>query len=601
MTITRWDSMKAFSTLEIMEVSVPPHVRHAMLNDDIVEARAYQLEAVDEALSSSMLLVMPTAAGKTAVIWMMISEKLAKGGRGIMIAPTVGLVEQHIRSMRDVLKLEDEIISITGQIPPSKRSGKWTEARLIIATPKVVVNDVRNGVLDLSDFSILIVDEAHHCTGEHAMAQVCDHYISDNGDPHILGVTASPGHRPENVREICNRTGAVRIHIRNSGEEMLRGYLSELEVREITVIVPEEMVQLSEPFKIWQRGIVDRERRLGRYIMPGMINFSGLSNAMDRAKSAIGRGEASGYQSVSQIAIAMRLHHLINCLMSQGVSASREYLDRLEDEESGGKKSVRDFLRDARIRDLRGKLMEMDEIHSKIGAVRRMVRERIRRDPESRIIVFANYRDTVASLEFSLEGLEGVSPVRFVGQSSRGGRKGLSAKEQVGRLDEFREGDANVLLATSIGEEGLDIPSADLVIFYEPVSSEIRTIQRRGRTGRKRLGEVIVLIAEGTRDEGARAAALRREENMQRAVHRVRRSLPRAHHSDLSNLESFSVISDGTVIDSADFVKSEREGRRTPMSETDGTRSVNSVKEARSMPSESLRPRGQYGLEDFQD
>ena len=88
---------------------------------------------------------------------------------------------------------------------------------------------------------------------------------------------------------------------------------------------------------------------------------------------------------------------------------------------------------------------------------------------------------------------------------------------------------------------------------------------------------------------------------MQRAVHRVRRSLPRAHHSDLSNLESFSVISDGTVIDSADFVKSEREGRRTPMSETDGTRSVNSVKEARSMPSESLRPRGQYGLEDFQD
>ena len=88
---------------------------------------------------------------------------------------------------------------------------------------------------------------------------------------------------------------------------------------------------------------------------------------------------------------------------------------------------------------------------------------------------------------------------------------------------------------------------------------------------------------------------------MQRAVHRVRRSLPRTHHSDLSNLESFSVISDGSVIDSANFVKSERESRRTSMSKTDGTRSVNSVKEARSMPSESLRPRGQYGLEDFQD
>ena len=593
--------MKAFSTLAIMEASVSPHVSHDMLNDGIVEARAYQLEAVDEALNSSMLLVMPTAAGKTAVIWMMISEKLSGGGTAIMIAPTVGLVEQHIRSLREVLNLDDEIVSVTGQIPPAKRVEKWNGARLVVATPKVVVNDASNGVVDLSDFSVLVVDEAHHCTGDHAMAQVCDKYISENLDPHVLGVTASPGHRPETVREICSRTGALRIHIRNSGEEMLSGYLSELEVREITVIVPEEMIRLSEPFKIWQQGIVDRERRLGRYVMPGMINFSGLSNAMDRAKSAIGRGEASGYQSVSQIAVAMRLHHLINCLMSQGVSASREYLDRLEDEESGSKKTVRDFLRDIRIRELRTNLAEMDEIHSKIGAVRRMVRERIKRDSKSRIIVFANYRDTIASLETSLEGLKGITPIRFVGQSSRGSRKGLSGREQVRRLDEFRNGNANVLLATSIGEEGLDIPSADLVIFYEPVSSEIRTIQRRGRTGRKRLGEVIVLIAEGTRDEGAKAAALRREDNMLRAVHRVSRSLPRTHHSDLSNLTGFSVVSEGIVIDSVDFVKSQREERRTSISEADKTISENSVVKPGSLPSESIRPRGQYGLEDFQN
>ncbi|MAE97865.1 MAG: hypothetical protein CL965_02055 [Euryarchaeota archaeon] len=593
--------MKAFSTLAIMEASVSPHVSHDMLNDGIVEARAYQLEAVDEALNSSMLLVMPTAAGKTAVIWMMISEKLSGGGKAIMIAPTVGLVEQHIRSLREVLNLDDGIVSVTGQIPPAKRVEKWNGARLVVATPKVVVNDASNGVVDLSDFSVLVVDEAHHCTGDHAMAQVCDKYISENLDPHVLGVTASPGHRPETVREICSRTGALRIHIRNSGEEMLSGYLSELEVREITVIVPEEMIRLSEPFKIWQQGIVDRERRLGRYVMPGMINFSGLSNAMDRAKSAIGRGEASGYQSVSQIAVAMRLHHLINCLMSQGVSASREYLDRLEDEESGSKKTVRDFLRDIRIRELRTNLAEMDEIHSKIGAVRRMVRERIKRDSKSRIIVFANYRDTIASLETSLEGLKGITPIRFVGQSSRGSRKGLSGREQVRRLDEFRNGNANVLLATSIGEEGLDIPSADLVIFYEPVSSEIRTIQRRGRTGRKRLGEVIVLIAEGTRDEGAKAAALRREENMLRAVHRVSRSLPRTHHSDLSNLTGFSVVSEGIVIDSVDFVKSQREERRTSISEADKTISENSVVKSGSLPSESIRPRGQYGLEDFQN
>ena len=577
-----------------------PYVSHALLSEGLVEARAYQLEAVDEALTTSMLLVMPTAAGKTAVIWMAIANKLSEeNGRVILIAPTVGLVDQHLRSIREVLSLEEEAVSITGQIPPSNRVGLWDSSRLIIATPKVVVNDVKNDVLKLSEFSLLVIDEAHHCTGEHAMAMVCDYYISSNSSPHILGATASPGHRPDTVREICTRTGASRIHIRNSDEEMLKGYLSELEIREISVRVPEEMKELAQPFVIWQQGIVDRQRRLGRYILPGMISFAGLSSAMDRSRSAIGRGEVSGYQSVSQIAIAMRLHHLINCLLSQGVSASREYLDRLENGDDSSKKTVRDFLRDPRVRDLSDKLEGMVEIHSKIGAVRRMIRERLRRDQGSRVIVFANYRDTIASLESSLEDLDSVKAVRFVGQSARGGRRGLSPKDQVSVLDEFRNGGANVLLATSIGEEGLDIPSADLVIFYEPVSSEIRTIQRRGRTGRRRLGEVIVLIAEGTRDEGAKAAAVRREENMQRAVHRVRRSLPRVHHSDLSNLVRFSVVGEGFLLPANEFVISEREKRRSQISKTDLTPADIDDKSAKNLPSERIRPRGQYGLDDF--
>ncbi len=88
---------------------------------------------------------------------------------------------------------------------------------------------------------------------------------------------------------------------------------------------------------------------------------------------------------------------------------------------------------------------------------------------------------------------------------------------------------------------------------------------------------------------------------MLRAVHRVSRSLPRTHHSDLSNLTGFSVVSEGIVIDSVDFVKSQREERRTSISEADKTISENSVVKSGSLPSESIRPRGQYGLEDFQN
>ena len=239
---------------------------------------------------------------------------------------------------------------------------------------------------------------------------------------------------------------------------------------------------------------------------------------MERANSAVRRGESDAYRSMTQIALAMTLHHLINHLLCQGTAAARQFLDRKAGSEDVEKKSTKNLLRDARIRSLRKSLAEIGEIHSKVGAVRRLVRDRLRRDEEARIIIFATFRDSVGALEKALTGLLDCRPIQFIGQSRKSSAGGLTPKQQVARIEEFRSGSANVLIATSVGEEGLDIPTADLVIFYEPVPSEIRTIQRRGRTGRHRDGDVVVLIAEDTRDEGARAAALRKEENMHRAV-----------------------------------------------------------------------------------
>jgi Fanconi anemia group M protein len=157
-----------------------------------------------------------------------------------------------------------------------------------------------------------------------------------------------------------------------------------------------------------------------------------------------------------------------------------------------------------------------------------------------------------------------------------------------------------VLVATSVGEEGLDIPSADLVIFYEPVSSEIRTIQRRGRTGRRREGEVVVLIAEGTRDEGARAAAVRKEEFMHKSVRRVGRKLARGPHTDLSNLGRFEVVRDGHSIPAAEFVLDVRERHRARLARSDDTvASEQGRQAAATLPPGNFRPTGQVGLEHF--
>ena len=76
-----------------------------------------------------------------------------------------------------------------------------------------------------------------------------------------------------------------------------------------------------------------------------------------------------------------------------------------------------------------------------------------------------------------------------------------------------------MLVATSVGEEGLDVPSTDMVIFYEAVPSEIRSIQRKGRTGRSGSGRIVVLVTKGTSDETYRWVSQARERAM---IHGIR-------------------------------------------------------------------------------
>ena len=577
-----------------------PSVVHPNLKEGVLEARAYQLEGVAESSQSSTLLVYPTAGGKTAVAVMAMAETLHRHtGAIVIIAPTVGLVDQHQKTISEWLVSDFTSVSLTGSTPPKKRENVWKTSRIVVTTPQIYRNDVLSGLIVPSDISLLIIDEAHHAVGNHAMALSADLHIAKGGE-RILAMTASPGFSRDHIRSICNRLSIDRIHLRSSDDPMMKEYLSDLDIVEIRVEIPKELLELAAPIRGWQRSIVDVERRLGRYVHEGAIGYAGLSSAMERAQSAIRRGDGTGYASVSRIALAMTLNHLINHLLSQGVAAAREFLRRKSADLDLKKKSSRDLLKDRRIRSLIQKLEHMREVHSKIGSVRRLVAERLRRNNDGKIIIFATYRDTVSAIHQALSDISGANPVRFVGQANRG-ESGLSSGEQIETINSFREGRYNVLVATSVGEEGLDIPSADLVIFYEPVGSETRTIQRRGRTGRRRQGDVVVLIAEGTRDEGAVSASLRRELAMKRSIHSVRRGLT-SGPIDYSLLDSFNVSRDGEFTKADSFISEERSRHAAHLSEE--RNSVTFIEDEEdsvlslSDPS-SFRPRGQFGLEDF--
>ncbi|HDM67310.1 MAG TPA: Hef nuclease, partial [Thermoplasmatales archaeon] len=212
---------------------------------------------------------------------------------------------------------------------------------------------------------------------------------------------------------------------------------------------------------------------------------------------------------------------------TQGVEAVRRYFSRLREEanKKSGSKSTRQLVKDPEFIEAMAHVNSLSMDHPKLEAVKEIVEEQFRMKPDSRVIVFTHFRDTSATVTKVLSSVKGVKPIRFIGQSSKEGEKGLTQKQQAEIIEKFKEGVYNVLVATSVAEEGLDIPSTELVVFYEPIPSEIRNIQRRGRTGRKMPGRIVILIAKGTPDEGYYWASRRRERQMQMDLKLLRERL----------------------------------------------------------------------------
>ena len=123
-------------------------------------------------------------------------------------------------------------------------------------------------------------------------------------------------------------------------------------------------------------------------------------------------------------------------------------------------------------------------------------------------------------------------------------------------------------------------------------------IQRRGRTGRKKQGDVAVLIARETMDERALLSSRKKEEYMYKSVRRVARRFP-SSISNLRNISDFSVIINGNKQNIREYVNHEKDKFRTELSIVDNSLDIQVGEENRKLPPQKFRPDGQTGLEQF--
>ncbi|TLZ52398.1 MAG: DEAD/DEAH box helicase [Methanobacteriota archaeon] len=514
------------------------YVEHPLLRRQAIEERAYQVNIAATCLERSTLVVLPTGMGKTVIAALVVAETLKrKGGRVLFLAPTKPLVEQHAAYLRDVL-LAGEVASFTGEKPPEDREYEWRTSKVVCSTPQVIENDLRYERISLEDVPLIVFDEAHRAVGDYAYVDVARAF-RERGDGLALGITASPGSQVEKILEVCGNLGITGVEIRTEYDPDVTPYVHGTEVERIPVEVTEETTRMRDLFRAALDEQIASLRNLGYLQDAPRPSTKDILAAGRQIRAELDSGRKSGptFRAATVQALAMKINHAIELVETQGLETLKNYVGRMKGE--GGSRADRAFRAHTKIAEALAMAASADKEHPKVRRALWAVREQFIKKADSRVILFTHYRDMATVMERELAKLPGIRPARFVGQASRAGDEGLTQKEQGDILDKFRAGEVNVIVATSVAEEGLDIPQVDLVVFYEPVPSEIRTIQRRGRTGRRYEGRVAVLVTKDTRDEAYMYSARRKERKMHAELDRLRRELKQKIFVGLPGGETF--------------------------------------------------------------
>jgi Fanconi anemia group M protein len=504
------------------------YVDHPLVKPGVVEARAYQVNIARTCIDRSTLVVLPTGMGKTIVAVLVIADVLDKGkGKVLFMAPTKPLVEQHAAFIRRMTTVEDVVV-FTGEKSPEDRELDWRENRVIVSTPQVIRNDIQNGRYDLDEIALIVYDEAHRAVGNYAYVHVAA--AQEPMRTLSLGMTASPGTKGDDILQMCDTLHIEGVEIRSPDDVDVKPYMHDINVHRVFVNVPVHMAPVIDDLRRIMRHATKKLSALGLVRRSDQVTMKELLAAQKRISAQLSsqaKPPPQLYHAATAAAQAMKVAHALELAETQGAPVLESYLDRLETEadKKGASRADKGLINDPIFQRMAKRVRLVKEDHPKAEELERIVAQQFTKDPDSRVIVFCHYRDNAELVSRRLSAMEGIHSVRFVGQATKGLDKGLTQKEQVGLIEDFKKGVYNVLVATSVAEEGLDIPSTDLVVFYEPIPSEIRTIQRRGRTGRARAGEVSILITRGTRDEAYTYSAKAKEDKMHRELDRLRKRL----------------------------------------------------------------------------
>ncbi|KAF8640347.1 hypothetical protein AX17_000019 [Amanita inopinata Kibby_2008] len=492
--------------------------------------RDYQFNIAKRCLFENTLVALPTGLGKTFIagVVMLNYYHWFPEGKVVFVAPTKPLVSQQIDACHKSCGIPGtDAAELTGAISRAVRAKYWQAKRVFYMTPQTLVNDLVTENCNVQDIILLVIDEAHRATGGYAYNQAVRFLMAKNPHFRILALTATPGSNPEAVQDLIDGLHISHVEIRDENSLDLREYVHEKKIEQHVIRVDGDIDRVKDLLARLMDTLIQPLKKRG--ILYGVDPVT-LHPYMPQAKmQSLRRDQRWAFGPLSKLSsLARAMGYLLEGTMGMCYT----YLHQVAQSDKGGNHSgeeggtgvqtkkgstkaktkwrndphfqalmaeienqhSRGFSRHPKLEELRvlliqffGERMDGDRNGREVGE-----------QGASKAMVFVTFREAVDEIVQLLNEQQPlIRASKFIGQGvDKHGKKGMAQKEQLEIIRKFKANEFNVLVATSIGEEGLDIGEVDFIICYDAQKTPIRMLQRLGRTGRKRAGIVHVLLAE---------------------------------------------------------------------------------------------------------
>jgi len=498
--------------------------------------REYQFDIVKSCLFQNTLVCLPTGLGKTliAAVVMYNFYRWYPQGKIVFMAPTKPLVGQQIEACFNIMGIpQEDTMEMTGSVNVAKRAEGWKEKRVFFLTPQVMSNDLSRGLFPARDVKLLVVDEAHKAQGEYAYCLVARELARTGSNFRVMALSATPGNDIEAVKYMLTSLYISYIELRSEDSPDVTPYTHERKLEKIVIPMSEEILEIKRKFleimEIYTKRLSTAGAIRGSHEPTNFTKYAILEKRNEFRQNPPDVLSNKGMVE-ADFATLISLYHAYDLLLIHGMRPFFKFMTKDTEEDRNAKRIRAELGRVPQWRDILAHLTErfsgdanfsmnqskplltqtatavngeeMVISHPKIEKLKDVVVEHFNKFKEdgkdTRVMIFSQFRESVDEIVACLATFKPlVKPMKFVGQAGTVAKKGLTQKEQIEVVRRFREGGYNTLVATCVGEEGLDIGEVDLIVCFDVTNSPIQMVQRMGRTGRKREGRIVVLVAQG--------------------------------------------------------------------------------------------------------